>query len=92
MLLGLPPAWQRQVAKRGRNGNAAGVWERLGPAKAQRRQQELQPAEAGAEPEGWAGSAGGAGTELQLVVSLQEVLQEAALKGQDLRLKTNPIK
>lgn len=59
--------------------------------KAQRSQQELRPAAAEAELEGWAGSVGGVGTELQLVVSLQKVLQEA-LKVEDLRLKTKPIK
>lgn len=67
-----------RVAKRGRNGSVAAVWERRGPARARRRQPELQPAAAGAEPEEWAGSVGGAGPEL--------LLQEVVLKVEDLRL------
>lgn len=87
MLLRLSPAWQHQVAKRGRNGSVAGVWERLDPAQAQRRQLELQPAGAEAELEVWAGSAGAVGTGRR-VVWLQEDLQEV----EDLRMKTQPPK
>lgn len=72
--LGRSRVWQHQVAERERSGNGAEVWERPGPAEAQRgcrRElllllEELRPAVAAEELEVWAAWVVGVVTEQKM--------------------------